>query len=89
MAMLGILVGCAFSAYYFLGVEGGYLREGIVTATTWIIVNWGLDVIALLPFTHQTLPQYFMEIGIEYLGMFGPLTAIGYLLERNAARAAS
>jgi len=28
-------------------------HRAIVTAITWIIVNWVLDVIALLPFTHQ------------------------------------
>ncbi|MBI5264774.1 MAG: hypothetical protein HY852_23510 [Bradyrhizobium sp.] len=85
MAMLGSLVGGAFAGYYFLSIERDYLREAIVTAVTWIVVNWLLDVVALLPFTHQTLPQYFMEIGIEYLGMFGPVIAIGYLLEKKAA----
>ncbi len=83
MATLGTLVGGAFSGYYFLGIERDYLREAIVTAVTWMIVNWLLDVVALLPFTHQSVPQYFSEIGIEYLGMLGPLIAIGYVLEKK------
>jgi len=83
MAMLGSLIGAGFSGYYFLSVEGDYLREAIYTAITWMVVNWLLDIVALLPFTHQTLPQYFMEIGIEYLGMPGVLIAIGYLLQKK------
>lgn len=85
MAMLGSLLGGAFAGFYFLSIERDYLREAIVTAITWIVVNWLLDVVALLPFTKQSLPQYFMEIGIEYLGMLGPVIAIGYLLEKKAA----
>lgn len=85
MATLGSLVGGGLAGFYFLAIERDYLREAIVTAVTWVVVNWLLDVVALLPFTHQSILQYFMEIGIEYLGMFGPMLAIGYLLEKKAA----
>ena len=30
-------------------------------------VNWLLDFVALLPFTKQTVPRYFMEIGLRYI----------------------
>ena len=83
MATLGVLTGAAFAVPYFRSVESNYLREAILTALTWMAVNWLLDVVALLPFTQQSFPQYFMQIGIEYLGMFGILVAIGYLLEKK------
>src|SRR3989344_264773 len=76
MATLGVLTGAAFAVPYFRSVESNYLREAILTALTWMAVNWLLDVVALLPFTQQSFPQYFMQIGIEYLGMFGILVAI-------------
>ncbi|QQG38130.1 MAG: hypothetical protein HYS26_01075 [Candidatus Kaiserbacteria bacterium] len=86
MAMLGSLAGAALASHYFLGVQSNYLREGIYTAITWMAVNWLLDLVALLPFTGQSIPQYFLQIGIEYLGMFGILVAIGYVLEKKTPR---
>lgn len=83
MACLGSLIGGIAAAVYFLSVHEHYLREAIITAITWMVVNWLLDYVALLPFTHETVPQYFMHIGVEYIGMFGSLVAIGYLLQRK------
>lgn len=84
MAFLGSFIGAVFAGLYFLPVSGNYVREGIVTALTWMISNWILDIVALLPFTHEPIPQYFMHIGIEYLGMFAMLVAIGYVLEKKS-----
>lgn len=83
MAFLGSSIGAITAALYFLSVERDFLRESIQTAVVWMVVNWLLDYVALLPFTGETLSQYFMHIGIEYLGMFGVLVAIGYVLEKK------
>jgi peptidoglycan/LPS O-acetylase OafA/YrhL len=77
------IVGGIFVTLYFSSVERDFLKEAITLAITWIIVNWALDVVALLPFTHQTIPQYFFEIGIEYLGMLGTILPVGYLLDQK------
>lgn len=84
MAMLGSLFGAGFAALYFRSITGSYLREALYTAITWVLINWLMDIVALLPFTKQTITQYFMEIGVEYLGMFGILLAIGYLLDSKS-----
>jgi hypothetical protein len=84
MAGLGSIVGALASGLYMMSIERGYLRESIMTAITWMVSNWVLDVVALLPFTHESVPQYFMHIGVEYLGMFAVLVAIGYVLEKKA-----
>lgn len=89
MAFLGSFTGAMAAGIYFLSVERDFLRESIMTAFVWMTVNWLLDYVALLPFTGETFPQYFLHIGIEYLGMFGVLVAIGYVLERKARSAAA
>jgi uncharacterized membrane protein YpjA len=88
MIVEGSIVGAALTAYYFLKVKGGFLREGIVLAAVWVATNWVLDVIALLPFSGHSLPRYFVEIGIEYLAIFSTPVAIGYVLHVKAGSAA-
>jgi hypothetical protein len=84
MMVEGALVGGVLSAVYFRGVPNQFLRDGLITSAVWILVNWGLDVVALLPFTGQSVPRYFMEIGALYLGMAAPLVAIGSVLESKS-----
>ncbi len=83
MVLIGTTTGSVLAAYYFLTVERDYVQEGILLGGTWIGVNWLLDIVALLPFTHQTIAQYFAQIGIEYIGMLAPTVAIGYVLQRK------
>ena len=59
MIVEGALVGGILSALYFQRVRGGFLREGVITSVVWMLVNWGLDLVALLPFTGHTIPRYF------------------------------
>jgi hypothetical protein len=84
MVVEGALVGGILSALYFQGVRGGFLREGVITSVVWMFVNWGLDLVALLPFTGHTIPRYFIEIGALYVAMAAPLVAIGYVLEQRS-----
>jgi hypothetical protein len=85
MIVVGSLVGGFLSAHYFLAVEHDYLKEGLVLALTWIAVNWLLDVVALLPFTGQSIPRYLQEIGLRYLAIAAPTVAIGFVLQRKLA----
>jgi hypothetical protein len=72
--------------FYFRRIEKQFLREAVLAAATWTIVNWALDVVALLPFTHQSLTQYFLEIGIEYAASAVLVIAVGALLDRKLAK---
>ena len=74
--------------WYFRGVARDFLREAVLLAATWAVLNWALDLVALLPFTHQTLPQYFLEIGIEYLASCAYVIAVGVLLQAKATESA-
>ncbi len=87
MIVEGTAVGAVLAVIYFqnlrLAAPRGYLREGIVLALVWIVLNWLLDFIALLPFTQQPLDRYFIEIGLRYLAIAALTVPIGYVLSRR------
>jgi hypothetical protein len=83
MVVEGSIVGAAMTAHYFLDVRRNFLREGIWLGVTWLLVNWALDVVGILPFAGMALTQYFAEIGLRYLGIFAPTVAVGYVLGRR------
>lgn len=83
---IGGVTMAAMLAFYFRKIGGDFLRESILLAITWTVLNWALDIAALLPFTHQSLPQYFMEIGIEYAAFVTLVIATGYLLKLKTSR---
>ena len=45
-----------------------------------ILVNWILDDGALLPYSRMPLGRYFMEVGLEYIGIFASAVVVGYVL---------
>jgi uncharacterized membrane protein YpjA len=81
MIVEGAIVGGILSALYFLEVTSQFLREGLITSAVWIVMNWVLDFVALLPFSGHSIPRYFIEIGARYLAIVASLVAIGYVLE--------
>jgi hypothetical protein len=83
MIVEGALLGGLLTAIYFLKVQTSYLREGILLAAIWVTLGWLLDFVALLPFTHQTVPRYFMEIGLRYLAIAAPTVTVGYVMQRQ------
>jgi len=86
MIVVGTLVGALLTALYFKDVEKDFLREGLLLAAVWLVINWLLDFAALLPFTKQPLPRYFMEIGLRYIAMVWPVVAVAWLLSRKLER---
>lgn len=94
MLLEGALLGSVLACFYFRDVHAGFLREGIVLGTVWVVTNWLLDFVALLPFAVDlTVWRYFVEIGFRYVGMFSTTIAIAYVLwdhlERRAPTAST
>ncbi len=85
MIVEGALVGGVLTALYFKDVQRNFLREGMVVAGTWIVLNWLLDFVALLPFSGHTIPRYFIEIGFRYIAIVAPVMAVGFVLESRSA----
>ncbi len=84
MAFVGSVTAAILAVLYFKHIKNEYIRESIYVAAVWVILNWLLDFATVLPFTHQTLTQYFLQIGIEYVGGGAFILAIGYLLEKKS-----
>jgi uncharacterized membrane protein YpjA len=83
MIVEGTIVGGVLAALYFREVRSQFLQEGLITSVVWIVMNWALDFVALLPFSRHSVPRYFIEIGARYVAMAAPLVAIGYVLEHK------
>ena len=86
MIVLGGVIGGILAAHYFLATKRAYLKEGILLASTWIAINWLLDIVVLYPLTGQTIPRYFQEIGLRYVTIVAPTVALGYVLGRKLER---
>jgi hypothetical protein len=89
MIVEGSIVGGILTVVYFLGVKRAFLREGIVLAVVWIVVNWLLDYGGLIAFTHMPIWRYFAEIGLRYIAMAVPTIAVGYVLEKRLPAASA
>jgi len=88
MIVEGSIVGGILTVHYFLSVERNYLREGIVLAAVWVLLNWGLDFVGVVPFSGASLTRYFIEIGLRYIAIAVPAIALGYVLQQKLERAA-
>ncbi len=57
------------------------LKFGLISGLVWLMINWALDFLILLPLNGQDPATYFMRIGLGYLAM--PITGffIGYALQ--------
>jgi len=87
MIVEGSIVGTALAIAYFQHAGHTDAREGLVLGAVWMIENWLLDFAGVVPFTHTTLPRYFMEIGLRYVPMIAITAAIGYAWRKQAAHA--
>ena len=45
------------------------LVDGYTVGIIWMIINWILDFLVLLPLTGMSLRTYFLEIGLRYFNM--------------------
>jgi len=75
MIVLGALVGVLLLVLFFNDIKKDYLKASIIVGIVWLIINWGLDFIFLLPMSQMPIAQYFTEIGLRYLVL--PIVSIG------------
>jgi len=83
MVLVGALVGGLATAHYFLSVERDFLREAVLVTAVWLGINWLLDLVALLPFTGQSIDRYFLETGLRYLALAATILVLGFVLGRK------
>jgi hypothetical protein len=85
MIVVGSLVGTVLMVWLFLRIREGYLREGILIGFSWLVINWVMDWLVLLPMSGMDVSTYFSQIGIRYLVIPIIAVSMGFVLERSVA----
>jgi len=83
MIIIGIFIGVFLIVKYFKLVENNFLKEGILLGISWLLINWVLDFIVLIPMAKISYTTYFAETGLRYFTF--PIISIGiaYLLKHK------
>jgi len=89
MIVLGAFAGVLLLVIYFRGIEKNYLKEGIIVGLTWLVINWLLDFIILLPLAKVNIAIYFFQTGLRYLMIPIISIGIGYLLKTKEVKLSS
>lgn len=89
MIVEGSIVGAVLACVYFGKITRRYLYEGMMLGLVWLVVNWALDLAALLPIIQLTPQRYFAEIGLRYIAILPTTMAIGFVLWRRVERTAT
>jgi hypothetical protein len=76
MIIVSSLCATVLLVLLFLTIFNNFLKEGIIIGFGWLILNWVLDALILLPMNGMDLATYFSQIGLRYLVI--PFTAIGF-----------
>jgi hypothetical protein len=84
LIVVGGTTGALLLVVYFRGITENYLAEGAVAGTVWLLMNWTLDLVVLVPMSGMSLADYAAQIGLRYL----LIPAIGIAIGAAAADAA-
>ena len=80
-----IVLFSAFGAYllitYFKGIGEGFVSEGIIVGTVWLLMNWLLDIVILLPLSKMGMAAWFTQIGLRYLIIPIMSISFGFVLQ--------
>ena len=74
MIVFGSLVGTALLVWVFRKGKPT-LAGAIAIGCLWLVINWGLDLVALLPMSGMDIGTWFTDIGLRYLTI--PIMATG------------
>ena len=74
MIVVGTFVGVALLVILFRSIPANG-TTGLLVGLYWLILNWLLDIVVLVPMTGSDLPTWFGDIGLRYVSI--PIIAIG------------
>ncbi len=76
MIVVGGASGCLLLVLAFRLISPTWLA-GLALGLLWLVLNWLLDTVLLLPLSGQSLPDYAADIGLRYLILPMIATAMG------------
>ncbi len=59
--------GAFWMLRWFARVDRSPILAGLVVGGTWLAINWGLDLLVLLPLSGETPTEWFCNTGLGYL----------------------
>jgi len=83
MIIVGALTASFLLVTYFKTIRGEYIKEGLMIGVIWLLINWLLDVLILLPLSGMSTSEYIQEIGLRYLVIPIFSTAFGLALNNK------
>lgn len=88
LIVVGGTTGALLLVVYFRRITENHLAEGVVAGTVWLIINWALDLVVLVPMSGMGIADYFAQIGLRYLLIPVIAVAIGAAAANAASRRA-
>jgi hypothetical protein len=67
---------------YLRGVRTRFVRETALLGGVWLLINWALDAVILLPLSGMDAGTYMAQIGLRYLIIPIIAVGIGYAAEQ-------
>lgn len=77
------IAACYFLYRYFIKLDSGFIRSGLMIGLSWFLINILLDVIFLLPMMKGSFLNYFTSIGLRYTLLPVISVTLGYLLHKK------
>ena len=85
MILVSTPLGLYLMTEHLRGQVGSLAGSGLLAGAVWMLLNWILDFVVLLPLSGMAIPDYFTQIGLRYFIM--PIT--GYFLGRAMTKNAT
>ncbi|EQA53354.1 hypothetical protein CH370_17925 [Leptospira kmetyi] len=84
MLITGSLTGCLLFVSLALKISGKKFGILLGSGFIWLIINWGLDFLILLPMSKMSPGDYFIQIGLGYIAMVFVSFSIGWVADKSA-----
>ena len=82
MIVIGTLVGVALLVWVFRSVRPT-LASGLVIGLYWLLINWALDIVVLVPMAGSDIGTWFGDIGLRYLSILFIAVGMGLVAGRK------
>jgi hypothetical protein len=87
MILTGGITGAVLIVHLFSHIDVPYLYAGCLSGCIWLLINWALDILFLIPLNGLDISTYYYEIGFRYL-MIPVMTIMsGYIAKNSLSRA--
>jgi hypothetical protein len=83
MVVVSSITGMYLLNQHMKLIQSNFMREGLITGIAWLMINYVLDLLVLVPMAGMTLVEYFTTIGLGYLQIPVICTFVGMILKRK------